>query len=120
MINKKVQEYIDSHSFCSELLLKDWEAFLDLLYAEGGRVSAIQWWDRCRRTDQHLSVGGGGYVDQDDPAYMYAEVQLLEDGFETKSLEEVKQHIAARKAAGLQYGDAYASFDLVPSFYLCD
>jgi len=34
MISKKVQTYIEDHSFCSEYLFKDWESFLDLLYAE--------------------------------------------------------------------------------------
>ena len=31
MISEKVKAYIDEHSFCSERLFKDWEAFLDLL-----------------------------------------------------------------------------------------
>ena len=36
-----------------------------LLYVEGGRVSAILWWDYSD-TSQHLvSVGSGGYRDHD-------------------------------------------------------
>ena len=43
MINHRVQKYID-HSFCSEYLFRDWEAFLDFIYEEGCRVSSILWW----------------------------------------------------------------------------
>jgi hypothetical protein len=49
MINERIQNYIDNHSFCSEYLFKDWEAFLDFLYEEGGRVSSILWWDHCKK-----------------------------------------------------------------------
>ena len=45
MISHRVQKYIDDHSFCSEYLFKDWEAFLDLIYEEGVRVSSILWWE---------------------------------------------------------------------------
>ena len=118
MINERVQNYIDDHSFCSECLFKDWNAFLELLYSEGGRVSSILWWDHCKKNLQHLSVGAGGYADPDDLEYMYAETQFFEDGLETKSLEEIKQHINEMRASGLILGDKYFSFDLVPSFYL--
>ena len=40
MISHRVQKYIDDHSFCSEYLFKDWEAFLDFV-----RVSSILWWE---------------------------------------------------------------------------
>lgn len=73
MISKKVQAYIEDHSFCSEYLFKDWEAFLDILYEEGGRVSSILWWDHCRKNLQHASIGSGGYTDPDDQEWMYAE-----------------------------------------------
>lgn len=76
MTNEMVKKFIEEHSFCPELLFRDWEPFLDLLYAEGGAVSAICWWDRCRKSELHESVGAGGYADPDDPEYMYAETQL--------------------------------------------
>ena len=53
MINERIQNYIDNHSFCSEYLFKDWEAFLDFLYEEGGRVSSILWWEHCKKNFQH-------------------------------------------------------------------
>ncbi len=62
MISKKVKEYISEHSFCSEYLFKDWESFLDLLYAEDGRVSSILWWDHCMKSQQSNSVGSGEVV----------------------------------------------------------
>ena len=120
MISETVQQYIDKHSFCSEYLFKDWDPFLDLLYSEGGRVAAILWWDHCSKKMQHLSAGRGGYSDPDDPEYMYAETQFYEDGFETKTLDEIKVHISARRTSGLILGDKYFCFDLVPSFYLAE
>ncbi len=72
-MDQRLQEYIEEHSFCPEYLFKDWESFLDVLFAEGGRVSSILWWDRCKKSQQHRSVGSGGYSDPDDSEYMYAE-----------------------------------------------
>ena len=120
MISRKVETFIANHSICSEYLFKDWESFLDVLYSEGGCVSSILWWDHCKKTMQNMSVGSGGYSDPDDPEYMYAETQFQEDGFETKSPEEIKRHIREMRTAGMILGDKYFSFDLVPSFYLVE
>ena len=120
MISHRVQKYIDDHSFCSEYLFKDWEAFLDFLYEEGGRVSSILWWDHCRKNLQHASVGSGGYTDPDDREWMYAETWLHEDGFEERSLADIKAYIHEMREHGLILGDKYISHDLVPSFYLAD
>ena len=49
MINHRVQKYVEDHSFCSEYLFRDWEAFLDFIYEEGCRVSSILWWDHCKK-----------------------------------------------------------------------
>lgn len=118
MISQKVKKYIDEHSFCSEYLFKDWELFLDLLYAEGGGISAILWWDYCKVSQQHESIGSGGYKDPENPEYMFAETQLYEDGFDTKSLDEVKEYIIKIKNSTISYNNTYISFNLVPSFYL--
>ena len=120
MLSEKVEKYIDEHSFCSEYLFGDWEAFLDLLYAEGGAVSAVCWWDRCKRSELRESVGSGGYVDPDDPEYVYAETQLCAEGLEKKALGEVKEYIAKERRTGFRYGSKYSSHDLVPSFELLD
>ena len=89
MINHRVKKYIEDHSFCSEYLFKDWEAFLDFIYEEGCRVSSILWWDHCRKIMNHVSCGSGGYTDPDDQEWMYAETWLYEDGFEERSLEDI-------------------------------
>ena len=120
MINERIQKYIDDHTFCSEYLFKDWETFLDLLYAEDGRISSILWWDYCRKDMNHISCGSGGYTDPDDREWMYAETQLHEDGFEEKSLEDIKAYIHETREHGLILGDKYISHDLVPSFYLVE
>ena len=120
MINERILNYINDHVFCSEYLFKDWESFLDLLYAEGGCISSILWWDHCQKKMQYMSVGSGGYSDPDDPEYMYSETQFYEDGFESKTLDEIKNHINERRTVGLILGDKYFSFDPVPSFYLVE
>ena len=81
---KILPKYIDDHSFCSEYLFKDWEAFLDFIYEEGGRVSSILWWEHCKKDYQH---GYGGYSDPDDGEWMYSETWFHEDGFEEKTLQ---------------------------------
>ena len=120
MVSQRVQNYIDDHKSCSECLFRDWEAFLDILYAEGGRVSAILWWDHCRREEHHESVGSGGYIDPEDDGFIYAETQFYEDGLETKTLDEIKEYIEQVRRTGFQYRDECRSHDLVPSFYLAD
>ena len=120
MINERVQHYIKSNSFCSELLFKDWESFLDLLYAEGGRISSILWWDHCTEKQLGESVGNGGYRDPENEEFVYAETQLYKEGLETSILDEIKQYINQERETGFQYGNKYRSHDLVPSFYLTD
>ena len=62
MINERIQNYIDNHSFCSEYLFKDWEAFLDFLYEEGGRVSSILWWEHCKKNFLPIQMMGNGCI----------------------------------------------------------
>ena len=119
MTNEKIQNYIENYSFCSELLLfRDWESFLDLLYAEGGRISSILWWDYCRRSQLRESVGSGGYKDPENEGFVYAETQLYKKGLEAYTLAEIKEYINRERNTGLQYGNKYRSHDLRPSFYL--
>ena len=117
MINERIQKYVNDHSFCSEYLFKDWEAFLDFIYEEGGRVSSILWWEHCKKNFQH---GYGGYSDPDDGEWMYSETWFHEDGFEEKSLADIKAYIHDTREHGLILGDKYITRDLVPSFYLAD
>ena len=112
MINSRIQNYIDNRAFCSEYLFKDWESFLDLLYAEGGRISSILWWDHCTKKQLHESVGSGGYKDPDNEEFVYAETQLYKEGLE--------EYIDQERKTGFRYGSKYWSHDLVPSFTLAD
>lgn len=120
MVSQRIQNYINDHSFCSENLFKDWEAFLDLLYAEGGRVSSILWWDHCTKSQQHESVGSGGFRDPENDEFIFAETQLYKDGLETYTLDEIKKYIDQERKTGFRYGSKYKSHDLVPSFTLAD
>ena len=118
MVSQKIKEYEAEHSICSEYLFRDWEPFLNLVYAEGGRVQSILWWDYCKKEEQRLSVWSGGYTDPDNPTYMYAETQFFEDGLESKTLQQIIEYIKNVKASGLRYGDKYVSHELVPSFFI--
>lgn len=117
MLSDKVKKYIDEHSFCSECLFKDWEPFLDLLYAEGGAVSAICWWDHCKKSEQRRSVESGGYNDPSDPEYLYAETHICAEGLGAKTLDEIKEYIVKERETGFQFGHKYFSHDLIPAFY---
>ena len=119
-INERLQKYINDHAFCSELLFKDWESFLDLLYAQGGRISSIAWWDHCTKKQLQESVGSGGYKDPENDEFIYAETQLYKEGLETYTLEKIKEYINRERKTGFRYGNKYRSHDLVPSFYLAD
>ena len=73
-----------------------------------------------QKSAQHESIGSGGYSDPDDQEWMYAETWLHEDGFEEKSLVDIKTYILEQREQGLILGNKYISHDLVPSFYLAD
>ena len=120
MINERVQNHIDNNSFCSELLFRNWESFLNLLYSEGGRISSVLWWDHCTKKQLRESVGSGGYKDPDNEEYIYAETELYKEGLETYTLDEIKKYINQVRKTGFQYGNRYKSHDLVPSFYLSE
>lgn len=120
MISERLQKYIDDHTFCSEYLFKDWKSFLDLLYAEGSRISSIHWWDHCTKKQLRESVGSGGYKDPENDEFVYAETQLYKEGLETHTPEEIKEYIEHERKAGFRYGNRYRSHDLVPSFDLTD
>ena len=79
MINHRVQKYID-HSFCSEYLFRDWEAFLDFIYEEGCRVSSILWWADIKayihETRAHGLILGDKYISHDlVPSFYLADEQ---------------------------------------------
>ncbi|WP_418730061.1 hypothetical protein [Coprobacter fastidiosus] len=117
MLSQKVQKYIKDHSFCSECLFKDWESFLNLLYAEGDQISSIFGWGYCKVLEQSFFVRGGGYRDPENPEYMYAETQRWKNDLETMTPDKMKAYITRERKTGFQYGSKYISHDLVRSFY---
>ncbi len=120
MINERIQNYINNHTFCSEYLFRDWDAFLNLLFAEGGRISSILWWDHCTKKQMSESVGMGGYKDPENDEFIYTETQLYKDGLEMYTFDEIREYIDQVRKTGLQYEGKYKSHELVPSFYLVE
>ncbi|MBR0137340.1 MAG: GNAT family N-acetyltransferase [Erysipelotrichaceae bacterium] len=118
--DEKLREFIKENSFCPEYLFKNWDEFLELLYAGGGKVKSILWWDHCAKDEQKDSIGAGGYIDPDDPECMYAETQNYDDDLESLTLSQIREHIEKQRREGLKYGDKYISHELIPSFYLDD
>lgn len=110
MLTQKVTKYIDEHKLCSEYLFDDWSTFLELLYAQGGCVASILWFERVRIIEQKNSLGAGGYRDKNNSEYMYAETHIYEENLASKSLSEVKSYIQSVLAA-------YPNNVLVPSFH---
>ena len=108
---KKVGEYIRKNAAYSEYLFTDWEEFLKIVYEEGEKVSGILFWDHCLKEKQCESLGRGGYTDKEDSDWMYAETDIYQDGFENKTLSEVKEYIRSVQKL-------YPDHQLVPSFYL--
>ena len=113
MMARDVEQYIEEHAFCAELIFRDWEEFLNVLYANGRRVSAILWWDYCLVEKQGESLGGGGYKDPKNPGYMYAETEFYENGFETFAEAEILDYVRSMRAK-------YPDNELVPGFYLAN
>lgn len=111
MITEKVKQYIEAHKLCSENLFYDWEQFLELLFAQGGKVAAILWFEHILITEQVNSLGGGGYRDQENPDYMFAETYIFDSNMENKSLSDIKEYIQSILAS-------YPNHKLLPSFFI--
>lgn len=94
-----VQDYIAAYRLCPENLFEDWESFVDLLYSNGGRVSYILWFEHVAITQRAASIGYGGYPDQKNSGYMYAETDLQQTQMEGMTLSQVKEYIHATMAA---------------------
>ena len=113
MITEKVKQYVEANRLCSENLFYDWKQFLELLFAEGGKVESILWFEHILISEQVNSLGGGGYKDVANPEYMYAETYICENGMESKSLLEVKAYIESVIAS-------FPQNHLMPSFFIAE
>ena len=93
MLSEEVLAYIEKHKVCSDYIFPDWKEFLELLYSQGGCAEAILWFEHVRIDEQIDSLGGGGYKDAANPAYMYAETYIYEGGMANKNLPEIEEYI---------------------------
>ena len=106
-----IEEYIKTHSVAAEgvCIFREWNDFLDVVYNNGESVHMIVWYEYCRIKEQR--IGMGGYRDNEDPGYMWAETQIFETDLESKSCDEIKKYISETR-------NRYAQYDLYPEFYL--
>ena len=92
-MTKILEEYIENKKVCSEYLFQDWREFLEVLYSQGGHIESILWFEHIKISEQKKSLGTGGYIDNFNQDYMYAETNFFEHGFDNKSLCEINDHI---------------------------
>ena len=88
-----LERYIEQNKVCSDLIFRDWNEFLDLLFDCGGAVNEILWFEYVLIEEQKNSLGGGGYGDKANPEYMWAETMIYDKALGSKSLTELKDHI---------------------------
>ena len=92
---QRLEKYIEQNKVCSDLIFRDWNEFLDLLFDNGGTVNEILWFEYVLKEKQQDSLGSGGYIDKANPEYMWAETMIYDKALGTKSLAEIKEHIAS-------------------------
>lgn len=110
-MNTNVRQYIQKHKVttANALIFRDWEEFLNILYQNNGRISMIVWYEYCRINEQQL--GMGGYIDEENKGYMWAETLIYEENLQEKTLNEILEYIS-------EVRKEYSDYDLYPEFYL--
>ena len=88
-----VKQYISENQVCPDLIFRNWNEFLDLLFQYGGTVKEILWFEYVSIDSQKDSLGAGGWQDPANPKYMWAETMIRDKGLAQKSLSEIKEHI---------------------------
>ena len=111
-MNSQLKQYIQTHKVSSYdfLVFRNWEEFLNILFSNNCRVEMIIWYEYCRINEQQ--IGMGGYRDEENSEYMWAETHLYEMNLQEKSLEEILKYIFKMR-------NKYSSYDLYPEFYIC-
>ena len=106
MALSELNEYINHHGMVdinlnvggvlfSEVIVSDWEALLERVYALGFRISQVGWWEYTHIGSSPV-LGGGGQKDLTNPDFYFADI--YSDGF-TKNfppdakLEMVRDYI---------------------------
>lgn len=108
-MNSEISRYIAENKVCTELIFRNPKEFLAALFANGGRVEGIVWFDYCKISEQDKSLGGGGYVDKQNSGYMWAETQVYEYPLTDKSLNDILKYMDSVRRE-------YSAYDLYPSF----
>lgn len=108
-----IEQYIEEHKVTSSnaLIFRDCDAFVHVLYENGGRVDMIVWYEYCRINEQKL--GSGGYADPENKGFMWAETQLFGSDLCSRTLDELLDYI-------LQFMAKYPEYELYPEFYLAE
>ncbi len=109
-MNTRLKEYINQRQVCPDLIFRDWEAFVEILFECGGCVDEILWFEYVRIAEQQNSLGGGGYLDHANPTHMWAETMIADGNLREKSLSEIKNHIQRTI-------EAHQPHELVPCFF---
>lgn len=85
----ELKEYINRHTVVdinpkavgvlfSEVIVSDWEALLERVYALGFCVSQVGWWEYTPMGSSPV-LGGGGHKDLTNPDFYFADIYM--DGF---------------------------------------
>lgn len=106
----ELKTYIEENRVCSELIFRDWQEFLDVLFTCGGSVEEILWFEYVAIGRQTDSLGGGGYIDPSNPDYMWAETMIYHKQLGQKSPSELYDFIQNTIAKNLPH-------QLVPCFF---
>ena len=109
-MDKRIKEYIEKNKVCSDLIFRNWIEFLELLFQCGGFVKEILWFEYILIEKQAESLGGGGYIDKDNPNYMWVETMIWDKNLMNKTVSEIKTHIEKTI-------EKHKPHDLVPCFF---
>lgn len=109
-MDKSIEDYIINNKVCSDLIFRNWNEFLEILFDCGGCVNEILWFEYVKINKQKESLGCGGYIDNENLEYMWAETMLHTTGLTNKSFSEIKVYIE-------ETINEYKPHNLIPCFF---
>ena len=59
--------YISQNKVCSDIIFRDWNDFLDVLFSHSGSVNAILWFEYLLTENRKNSFGSGEWRDETIP-----------------------------------------------------
>ena len=94
----------------TDIIVDDWEGFVDFLYAKNYRVLSILWWEYIKISEQgDMSLGGGGPLDPNNVEFMWSETIIGQEFSDISTAFEIKAYI-------VQVKQKYRLHNIVPSF----